>query len=122
MGFDELILSKGTSKKLKRKGINLGSSEKLKKNNVWKKNYFVICFFVSKFLKKLKSNLMSQKFKKLNHFHFDYIFDQSYIYKEINVVNLRDKLNVEYNKIIELSHSNQLKIKIKMLIFCNILL
>ena len=119
IGLEDFIKKKSKQKYFgKRKGINIIKRQNLQ-NPVWKKNFFIICFFVSKFTSMLKVNLMSKKFKKLNQIHFEILGDKSHSFKESKNLNLNEKLISEYTKIIESSHTSKLKIKIKMFKFCN---
>ena len=120
---DFLRKPKNGQKGGKRIGINILPNNYRKTIKIiWKKEFFVICYFISKFIYKLKLVLMSRKFKKLHHNHFEILNDLSHSYKEIRSLNFIDDLQNEYNKIIESSHSNEFKIKLKLLKFCNFFL
>ena len=118
IGVDD-FLRKKTRNLGKRKGFNIQIINKdTFQSSVWKKNFFIICFFVTKFTSILKFNLRSIKFKKLNQTHFEILADKSHAYKELKNLNLNDELASEYTKIIESSHTNELLIKFKIFKFC----
>ena len=88
----------------------------LYRKKLWMKNFFIITFYVKKFVEKLKKN--QNRTKKLKNYHFKLLKDLSNYCKYEDFKELRD---IEYAKIIQGSHTNQFQIKLKKFKFCKYL-
>ena len=87
---------------------------------IWRKNFFIIIFFVKKFMIKILLNHKNSKMNNLNKLHFDLIDDLAYFYQnEQNekIIN-KEKWKKKFLKIVQASHSNKLKISFKKFIYC----
>ena len=74
----------------------------------WRKKFFVIIYYVSRFKENLKSRISQRKYQKLFNLHFKLIDDISNKSDLIDSINLKHKLN--YNEIVLSSHTNKIKI------------
>ena len=90
------------------------------RRNLWKKNFFVILFYIKIFLEKLKKNSSKFKLMKLKKFHYDLINDYSHISGDLSIFNYNEKLNDEWNKIIINPQKNKLSYKFQKAYFCTI--
>ena len=95
--------------------------EKSKKNleDIWKKNFFKIIFYVKIFTCRLKQNMSKIKLEKMKNSHYSLINDQSHIaQKEENSENYKFALAQEYKILMQNSHTYCLKIKMYQIKFC----
>ena len=84
------------------------------KRKLWKKSFFIITFFVSKFIGKIKSEI--KRYNSLKKIHFKTINDLSHYVLENTILEQEKKL--EYSNITSISQTNVYRIIFLKAIFC----
>ena len=117
-------LDKVSSPFLKKNKLSRVFPNLLYRKVIWKKSFFVIVFFVKLFSLKLMKYNKKLKFAKLNKLHFDLINDVSHFhYNENSIDNLlKEKWRIKYQNIVQISHSNKLKIFSNKVLYCTFFL
>ena len=89
---------------------------------LWMKNFFVILFYVKIFIFKMKRVLSKNVYLKLKKINFDIINDKAHFSKKYSILNYKEKLNNEWNKIIEDPLKNKILSKYRKGRFCKIII
>ena len=87
------------------------------KKKIWRKNIFLIAFYVKRFILRLRIN--KNNANKLKYFHYKLLKDFfCYKHENKNFHNFKELREEEYIKIIQGSHTKQLNLLSKKLHFC----
>ena len=66
----------------------------------------------------MKKNLLKHRLNCLKKFHFNLINDSAHYLEEIHGLDYKEKLKLEYQNLVQKSHTNMISIKIQKLFFC----
>ena len=109
------------SKKTKNKISTDYCRSKNYEQKIWKKNYFIIIYYVSTFISKILNNYSKIRFKKMKKLHYSIINDNASMSQVKESFNYKNKTKKKYLKFVEtLSHKTNMKrIKFEKLKYCN---